>query len=95
LSILFDYIVAFGVLGLAGMFNKSLKGVILGVFVGVLGRFVSSVISGAIVFGAYAPETMNPWVYSMIYNSSYLLPEMIISYIFVIILYRAFKNIPN
>ncbi|MDF2591019.1 MAG: energy-coupled thiamine transporter ThiT, partial [Clostridia bacterium] len=33
LSILFDYIVAFGVLGLAGMFNKSLKGVILGVFV--------------------------------------------------------------
>ena len=95
LSILLDYIVAFGLLGLAGMFSKSMKGILLGVFVGVLGRFVSSVLSGVIVFASYAPETMNPWVYSILYNGSYLLPEMIISYIFVIILYRAFKNIPN
>jgi thiamine transporter len=95
LSILLDYIVAFGVLGLAGMFNKSMKGILLGVTAGVFGRFVSSVLSGVIVFGAYAPETMNPWVYSMIYNGSYLLPELAISFFFVIILYRAFKNIPK
>jgi thiamine transporter len=95
LSILLDYIVAFGLLGLAGMFNKSMKGILLGVTAGVFGRFVSSVLSGVIVFGAYTPETMNPWVYSIIYNGSYLLPELAISFFFVIVLYRAFKNIPK
>jgi thiamine transporter len=95
LSILLDYIVAFGLLGLAGLFTKSIKGILLGVFAGILGRFVSVVISGVVIWSSYAPETMNPWVYSILYNGSYLLPELVISYFFVMILYKAFKRIPN
>lgn len=94
LSILLDYILAFGLLGLAGLAKKSYPGVLFGVFLGIFGRFASSVLSGAIIWASYAPDTMNPWVYSIIYNGSYLLPEMIISYILVTILYRAFKNLP-
>jgi thiamine transporter len=95
LSILLDYIVAFGLLGLAGLFTKSIKGILLGVFAGILGRFVSVVISGVVIWSSYAPETMNPWVYSILYNGSYLLPELVISYFLVMILYKAFKRIPN
>lgn len=93
LSILLDYVFAFGLLGLAGLATKSMKGIYLGVFLGVLGRFVSSVLSGVILFASYAPEDMNPWVYSALYNGTYLLPELIISFVLVTILYKAFKNI--
>ncbi|KXZ40123.1 thiamine transporter [Alkalithermobacter thermoalcaliphilus JW-YL-7 = DSM 7308] len=93
LSILFDYIVAFGVLGLSGLLRKSTKGMFLGVFLGIFLRFISHVISGAIVWGIYAPEGTNPWIYSIIYNGSYLLPELIISYIVFGFIYRPIKNL--
>lgn len=95
LSIFLDYILAFGLLGLAGLFKKSLPGVYLGVFCGVLGRFAASVISGVVIWASYAPETMTPLTYSVIYNGSYLLPELIISFVSVTLLYKAFKRIPN
>lgn len=95
LSILLDYVVAFGLLGLAGLFNKSIIGIFTGVFVGILGRFASTVLAGVIIWASYAPEGMNPWVYSILYNGAYLLPEVIISFFFVIILHSAFRRIPN
>lgn len=95
LSILLDYVLAFGLLGLAGLSTKSLKGVYLGVFFGVFGRFVSSVLSGVILWASYAPATMNPLAYSIVYNGAYLLPELIISFVLVTLLYKAFKNIPQ
>ncbi|TCO71471.1 energy-coupled thiamine transporter ThiT [Marinisporobacter balticus] len=94
-SLLFDYSMAFGLLGLAGLFRKSLAGVFLGVFIGIFGRFVSHVISGAIVFASYAPEGTNPWIYSGMYNASYLVPECIISVVVVGLLYKSFKRLPN
>ncbi|MBR2010054.1 MAG: energy-coupled thiamine transporter ThiT, partial [Peptococcaceae bacterium] len=27
-----------------------------------------NIVSGAVYFGSYAPEGMNPWVYSIVYN---------------------------
>lgn len=94
LSILLDYVLAFGLLGLAGLF-KDFKKVFLGITLGVSGRFLSSVLSGVIIFAAYTPEGMNPWVYSMIYNGGYLIPELIISCVLVGILYKPLKNVPK
>jgi len=95
ISILFDYIVAFACLGLAGMFrNKGIIGVMSGTFIAVLGRFICHVISGAIVFGSYAPEGQNPWLYSILYNGSFLLAECIISMVIMGVLYKA-KGIFN
>lgn len=88
LSILLDYILAFGFLGLAGLFRKNLQGVLAGVFLGVLGRFVSSFLSGVIVFGQYAPEGMNPWFYSLLYQAQYLAPELVISWLVIGFLYK-------
>ncbi|WP_129600006.1 energy-coupled thiamine transporter ThiT [Anaerophilus nitritogenes] len=91
LSIVFDYIAAFGVLGLAGLLNKNLKRVNISVCIATIGRFISHVISGAIVFKAYAPAGENPWIYSIKYNASYLVPELIISIFIIGILYRPLK----
>ena len=74
LSIVSDYILIGIFLGLIGVRGKLYLKYIL-VYIGIL---LSHVISGAIVFGSYTPEGMNLWIYSLIYNSSYVIPEFII-----------------
>ena len=44
-------------------------------------------LSGAWLFGAYAPEGMNPWWYSFGYNLAYCLPTLIICYIGFALIY--------
>lgn len=87
MSILLDYVLAFGILGLAGVFKKSLPGVIVGCTVGVAGRFVSSLVSGAVLFAEYAPEGQNPWIYSLVYQATYMVPEFIISVAILVLLF--------
>ncbi|SHH23158.1 energy-coupled thiamine transporter ThiT [Tepidibacter thalassicus] len=91
LSIILDYVGAFGLLGLAGLFRNSFKGVLLGTCLGIFGRFVSHVLSGVILWASYAPDGMNPWIYSILYNSGYLLPELLISLCVVGVLYKSFR----
>lgn len=82
-QMLLDYPLAFGALGLAGFFNKKKFGLQIGYLVGVVGRFVFATLSGVIFFASYAPEGMNPWVYSILYQGSYLLPEAIVTLILI------------
>lgn len=90
ISILFDYIIAFACLGLAGSFRyRGIAGILSGTFVAVLGRFICHVISGAVVFASFAPEGQNPWIYSILYNGGFLLPELIVSMVIIGILYKA------
>lgn len=78
MSILLDYLLAFAVLGVAGLFPKSTAGIWAGCTAGVFGRFICSLISGAVLFASYAPEGQNPWIYSLVYQASYMVPEFII-----------------
>ncbi len=71
-QLLTDYILAFGALGLAGIFANSKYGIIKGYLMGIFGRFVFAVLSGVIFFGMYAPDGMNPLVYSIAYNGLYI-----------------------
>lgn len=77
-SILFDYVIAFGVLGFAGIFGKKTRGVISGVILSVFLRFVCHIISGAVVFYEYA-GAQNPWIYSILYNGSFMSLELLIT----------------
>lgn len=70
-----DYVLAFTCLGLAGLFPKRLP---LGLLVGGIGRILCSTVSGAVFFAEYAPEGMNPWIYSTIYNTISLGPDALI-----------------
>jgi thiamine transporter len=64
-QVMLDYIIAFAALGLAGF---SRKNILWGIAIGGFGRFFSSFLSGVIFFGSYAPEGMNPIVYSILVN---------------------------
>lgn len=68
---LIDYILPPMFLGLAGMFGKDKKSnVIKGCFLAVGLTVTMYIISGCVYFGEYAPEGMNVFVYSCIYNLS-------------------------
>jgi len=82
---LLDYPLAFGALGLAGGFRKI---PLAGVAAGIFGRFVFHFISGVWFFGAYAPATIGPVAWSVIYNGSYLLGEFLISALIIDILVK-------
>ncbi|AZO95221.1 energy-coupled thiamine transporter ThiT [Iocasia frigidifontis] len=95
-QLLLDYPVAYMLLGLAGFIvikNRSQRlfycTAFAGVLIGGLGRFLSHLLSGVIFFGHYAPEGQNVWLYSTIYNGSFILPSLIVSFIIIIPLYKA------
>ena len=72
MQLLLDYPLAFGALGLSGLFANQKHGLVMGIIVGSMGRFVFHFLSGIIFFASYAPETWNPFVYSLWYNFSYI-----------------------
>lgn len=79
-----DYLLAFSVLGVAGLFHKMRYGFFIGTVVGSVLRFVCHYITGATVWGEWMPEeffglTMtSPWFYSLLYNGSYMIIDMLI-----------------
>jgi thiamine transporter len=90
IQILLDYPFAFGALGLAGLFRNRKKGLTIGYIVGVFGRFLCVFISGVVFWGSFAPEGSNVFVYSAVYNGTYLLVEGIIT--IVVLQIPAVKN---
>lgn len=81
-SILGDYLFAFSVLGLAGLFSKQKNGFFTGCCVGSAARFLVHYLTGVFVWGEYMPETFfgmtmtTPWFYSALYNGSYMLLDL-------------------
>jgi len=75
-QLLLDYPLAFGILGLAGLFQKY---PVAGAAVGISGRFVMHFIAGVVYWAPIEASTLNPFVYSAVYNGSYLVPELVIS----------------
>jgi len=82
-QVILDYPVAYACLGLAGLFRKS---PIVGVAVSLTARFLAHFISGVVFFGVYAPPELGPYVYSAVYNGSYMLPEFVISAVVIYLL---------
>ena len=92
--ILFDYIIAFTVLGLAGAFgNKSLGAMVGGTVMAIFLRYVSHVISGAAVWHSVgkiweAFSTDNEWVFSIIYNGVYMGIELVLTVAVTVLLLK-------
>jgi thiamine transporter len=85
IQVLLDYPVAFACLGIAGFFRKQ---PLIGVTLSIISRLIVHVISGVVFFSEFAPPGQSPIFYSIIYNSSYMLPELIISGILVYLLIK-------
>lgn len=74
-QVLFDYPLPYMALGLAGYFKDRM---LLGAIVGSCGRFICHFISGVVFFASYAPPGTSPYWYSLVFNATYLLPELMI-----------------
>lgn len=107
-----DYVVAFTVLGLGGLFRNKIQnsGVALmsGSLVALGARYVAHIASGYILFAGYAEwfftqegfpawgaslvEALSPellgFVYSIVYNGMYMIPEMILTAVVALLLAR-------
>lgn len=74
-----DYILAFGALGLSGLFVNSKHALIKGYIAAIIGRYIFAVISGWIFFGSYAWEGWSALPYSLVYNAIYIFAEAAIT----------------
>ncbi|MDE7274594.1 MAG: energy-coupled thiamine transporter ThiT [Lachnospiraceae bacterium] len=84
MQLVVDYLLAFGALGLSGLFSNAKNGLVKGYIAAVLGRYVFAVISGWIFFGAYAWEGWAPLPYSLAYNATYIFSEAAVSIIIIL-----------
>ena len=84
---LFDYLLAFAALGLAGIaWKKEIKWLYLGIPAAVIGRAVSAILAGIMWAYEYLDygltigtmEFSSPILYSIVYNGVYLIPEVLI-----------------
>lgn len=99
-----DYVFAFTVIGTAGLFaapavksirelkkGKTMVFIIGGVFVACLLRFIAHFVAGVFFFSATGLD-QEAWIFSFIYNGTYMLPNFIIS---GIIMYFLFSQQPR
>ena len=100
-AVLLDYLVAFALVGLGGMFrgkfNSPRKELLLGGIIAVALRFACHFGSGILIWGSYAPEKYANAipVYSFVYNGSYMIPEIIITAVAVFFLAPVIMKVKN
>ena len=93
-SIVGDYLVAYAVLGLAGLCYGKKGGIFTGTLIGCGARFLVHYVVGATVWAEYMPEeffgmTMTtPWFYSLLYNLAYMLPNTVITLLVFALLWK-------
>ncbi len=96
-----EYPIAFGVLGLAGIFKDNLKAsdnsgfvkVGVSVFFAIAARFLCHLFAGIIFFRDTLPEGINAWIASASYQMSYLLPEFILSVLILMLVWKPISKI--
>ncbi len=115
-TIFLDYIIAFTVIGIAGM-TKNLKitkndtansliNTFSGSLVALLIRFACHIVSGAVVWysltqGWYADDPTHivhqygPWMYSLVYNATFMVPEIVLTLVATPVLVRLLAVIPK
>ena len=93
-SILGDYLVAFTVLGFAGLVRGKKNGIFTGTLIAGFARFLVHYLVGATIWAAYMPDeffgmTMHsPWWYSFLYNMAYMLPNIAITLVAFALLWK-------
>ena len=83
--VMLDYIVAFTVLGLSGLFKGKQYGLMYAAPICIFLRFLCHFISGIVVWYPFAGD-MPVWLFSLTYNGSYMGVELVMVTIVAIIL---------
>lgn len=96
---LLDYLLAYTMLGFAGVFHGKKYGIFPGIVLGGLGRLLIHFISGATLYRIVAPTEVlhfgtfsNPELYSLVYNGVYMIPCIILALMVAGVLYVPMKK---
>ncbi|MBO5652823.1 MAG: energy-coupled thiamine transporter ThiT [Clostridia bacterium] len=90
--VLFDYVVPFTVIGLAAVFRRlsfgkvRRGGIYLGITLVCFLRFLCHYLTGVVIWGQWAPDGMGKYLYSLLYNGEYMLPELAITLVLAVCL---------
>lgn len=95
LCIILDYLLAFTALGVAGVFGKSKYGPVAGTALALAIRLLCHVASGYVIFANFEKFSVfghsfsgSPLLYSLCYNGTFMLPEMLLTCIAVFALIK-------
>lgn len=81
--IVLDYLLAYAVLGLGGLFRRSSFGLPMGVLIALCARYLCHIASGVLLWkstGEVAGIIIeNVWIYSLVYNGLYMIPEILVT----------------
>ena len=90
-SIVGDFLLAYMVLGLAGLFRGKF---VPAAIVACVARFLVHYVVGATIWAEYMPESFfgmtmtTPWFYSALYNGAYMVPDMVMVLVAGLLLLR-------
>ena len=97
-SLLLDYLLAFTPLGLCGLFRRREYGIFFGAVLGAFVRFLVHFYSGITIYAIVAPTELfsvtytSPWMYSLVYNGSYMLIDTVLCLVIFGFLYKPMKK---
>jgi len=105
LAVMLDYVLAYGVIGFSGFFRKLKGGLFWCILAGSLARFAVHFISGVTIyklafgdsvelFNISFDHTMAAF-YSLVYNGSYMLGEMLYCLALAAVLYKPLSKLPR
>ena len=100
-SVLLDYVLAYGACGVAGIFKGKKALLPVSALVGGVARFVIHFISGVTIYAISTEEkianvvTSNAWLYSLIYNGLYMLPNTVIAVAVMALLIPVLDKLPT
>lgn len=96
--VLLDYVLAFTVVGFAAEFRRFVRSIpaaiVLGIAVTFFVRFICHFASGVLIWEALWPNELGwaPEIWSLAYNISYMLPEIIITAGAALALYKPLEK---
>ncbi|MBR3928739.1 MAG: energy-coupled thiamine transporter ThiT [Clostridia bacterium] len=96
--VLFDYIVAFGVIGFSAIFKPVIKNTLCAIAAGVVFTFTLRLLchfgTGVWIWEALWPNELGwaAWLWSAAYNASYMIPEIILTLVVIWATYKPLKR---
>ncbi len=98
-SIMFDYVLAYGAVGVAGFFKGKGWALELSTLLGCLARFAIHFLSGVTIYAITVPTEISgltiasPFIYSVVYNGLYMLPNTVIAVVLMSLLRFPLKRL--
>lgn len=100
--IFLDYIIAYTVIGLSGIFDLVIRSkraaIAVGILITFILRFVCHLLTGVWIWGEWMPDEFlnlpmtSPWLYSFLYNGGYMLAELVLTEIVAMLIYKPLER---